>query len=79
MVALQRPAAVKGPRFFDAVQTGSTVTPSYDSIDLREYRYHLYRYGAAGSADYKLSEGSNFYLRGLFSDLWMTATSGPTL
>jgi len=52
----------------DAVQTGSKITPSYDSIDLREYRYHRYRYGTAGSADYKLSEGSNFYLRGLFSD-----------
>jgi TonB-dependent receptor len=52
----------------DAVQTGSTVTPTFDSIDLREYRYHRYRYGSAGSVDYKLSEGSSVYLRGLFSD-----------
>jgi len=52
----------------DAVQTGSTITPSYDSIDLREYRYHRYRYGTAGSVDYKLSEGSSLYFRGLFSD-----------
>ena len=52
----------------NAVQSGSTITPSYDSIDLREYRYHRYRYGTAGSVDYKLSEGSSFYLRGMFSD-----------
>ncbi len=52
----------------DAVQTGSTITPSYDSIDLREYRYHRTRYGSAGSLDYKLAEGSSIYLRGLYSD-----------
>jgi len=52
----------------DAVQVGNTVTPTFDSIDLRDYRYHRYRYGGAGSVDYKLSEGSNLYLRALFSD-----------
>ncbi|MGA3026169.1 MAG: TonB-dependent receptor, partial [Bryobacteraceae bacterium] len=52
----------------DAVQTGSTITPSYDSIDVREYRYHRYRYGFAGSLDYKLAEGSSVYLRYLYSD-----------
>jgi TonB-dependent receptor len=52
----------------DAIQTGNTVTPTFDSIDIREYRYHRYRYGSAGSVDYKLSEGSSLYLRGLFSD-----------
>jgi len=42
--------------------------PTYDSIDLREYRYDRTRYGFAGSSDYKLGEGSGLYLRGLYSD-----------
>src|SRR5882672_6988054 len=41
---------------------------TFDSIDIREYRYYRSRWGIAGSADYKLAEGSNLYLRGLFSD-----------
>lgn len=45
-----------------------TVTPSYDSIDLREYRYDRTRWGTAASVDYKLSEASNLYARGLYSD-----------
>lgn len=52
----------------DAVQTGNGISPSYDSIDLREYRYHRTRYGSAGSLDYKLGQGSSIYLRGLYSD-----------
>jgi TonB-dependent receptor len=40
----------------------------YESIDEREYRYYRSRWGLAGSADYKLSEGSNIYIRGLYSD-----------
>lgn len=39
-----------------------------DSIDVREYRYYRTRWGLAGSADYKLGEGSNIYARGLYSD-----------
>jgi TonB-dependent receptor len=39
-----------------------------DAIDIREYRYYRSRWGAAGSADYKLGEGSNIYIRGLLSD-----------
>jgi TonB-dependent receptor len=45
-----------------------TVTPSYDSIDIREYRYDRTRWGTAGSVDYKLSEGSSIYAHGLYSD-----------
>jgi TonB-dependent receptor len=52
----------------DAVQTGNTITPSYDSIDLREYRYHRYRWGLGGSLDYKLGERSGLYVRYLYSD-----------
>jgi TonB-dependent receptor len=40
----------------------------FAGTDLREYRYYRSRWGLAGSADYKLAEGSNIYLRGLFSD-----------
>ena len=40
----------------------------YESIDEREYRYYRSRWGLAGSADYKLGQGSNLYVRGLFSD-----------
>jgi TonB-dependent receptor len=39
-----------------------------DSIDVREYRYYRTRWGLAGSADYKLNEGSNLYARFLYSD-----------
>ncbi len=40
----------------------------FDSIDIREYKYYRTRYGVAGSTDYQLGQGSNIYLRGLFSD-----------
>jgi len=47
--------------------TTSSLTPHYDSIDLRDYQYYRTRWGLAGSTDYKLSEGSGIYLRGLYS------------
>jgi len=40
----------------------------FESMDEREYRYYRSRWGLAGSADYKLGQGSNLYLRGLYSD-----------
>ena len=47
-------------------------TPSqarwFDQTDIREYRYYRSRWGLAGSADYKLAEGSSIYIRGLYSD-----------
>jgi TonB-dependent receptor len=39
-----------------------------DAIDIREYRYYRTRWGLAGSADYKLGDGSNLYMRALYSD-----------
>jgi TonB-dependent receptor len=39
----------------------------FDEIDVRAYQYYRSRYGAAGSADYQLGNGSNIYLRGLYS------------
>jgi TonB-dependent receptor len=47
--------------------TLTSATPHYDSIDLRDYIYYRTRWGATASADYKLREGSNISLRGLFS------------
>ena len=48
--------------------TVTSLAPQYDSIDLRDYQYYRTRWGLAGSADYKLNEGSSIYLRGLYSD-----------
>jgi TonB-dependent receptor len=39
----------------------------FDEMDIREYAYYRSRYGAAGSTDYQLGNGSNIYLRGLYS------------
>jgi len=39
-----------------------------DNQDIREYKYYRSRWGVAGSADYKLSDASNIYFRGLYSD-----------
>ena len=47
--------------------TATSATPHYDSMDLRDYIYYRTRWGATASADYKLQNGSNISLRGLFS------------
>ncbi|HEY2645450.1 MAG TPA: carboxypeptidase regulatory-like domain-containing protein, partial [Candidatus Acidoferrales bacterium] len=39
-----------------------------DGMDIRQYRYFRTRWGLAGSTDYKISEGSNIYLRAFYSD-----------
>jgi TonB-dependent receptor len=44
-----------------------TLTPYYDTQDLRDYVYYRTRWGGTATADYKLREGSNISLRGLFS------------
>ena len=51
----------------EPVPTTSSLTPHYDSIDLRDYVYDRTRWGATGSVDYKLNEGSSISVRGLFS------------
>lgn len=43
--------------------------PFYDNNTIREYRYYRYRYGFAGSADYKLSDTTSFFAHGIYSDL----------
>jgi TonB-dependent receptor len=39
-----------------------------DAMDIREYRYFRSRWGLAGGLDYTLGNGSNIYLKGLYSD-----------
>jgi TonB-dependent receptor len=40
---------------------------TYNTQDLREYRYYRARWGFTGSADYRLGPGSTIYFRSLFS------------
>ena len=47
---------------------GGTNARYFDAIDVREYRYYRSRWGLAGSVDYKPSDGSTIYIRGLYSD-----------
>jgi TonB-dependent receptor len=39
-----------------------------DGSDIREYQYFRSRWGLAGSADYRLAQGSGLYFRALYSD-----------
>jgi TonB-dependent receptor len=41
---------------------------TFESMDVRQYTYYRSRWGLAGSTDYKLGNGSDIYLRGLFSN-----------
>jgi TonB-dependent receptor len=40
----------------------------FDSQDIRQYAYHRSRWGITGSGDYKIGEGSDIYIRGIYSD-----------
>ena len=51
-----------------ATLPGGTTARYFEAIDIREYRYYRSRWGLAGSADYKPSDGSTIYIRGLYSD-----------
>jgi TonB-dependent receptor len=42
-------------------------TATYSGADLREYRYYRGRWGLSGGLDYKLSQNSSIYARGLYS------------
>jgi len=52
----------------DLATVGGQQVRIFDSMDIREYRYYRSRWGLAGSADYKPSDGSTLYIRGLYSD-----------
>lgn len=56
------------PTNFGSGYSKYSATPHYDSMDLRDYVYNRTRWGATGSVDYKLREGSGIYLRGLYSN-----------
>jgi TonB-dependent receptor len=51
-------------RGIDDIEPGPAVT---GTMDIREYRYNRKRYGFGGGADYRLGQGSNIYVRGLYS------------
>jgi TonB-dependent receptor len=51
-----------------AIFPGTSFTPDYSSIAIREYKFNRNRYGLGGNVDYKLGESSDIYVRGLFSD-----------
>jgi TonB-dependent receptor len=54
-----------------ADENGNPVTPyvtTFDELTVREYLYDRTRYGFAGATDYKLSEDSDLYVHGLFSN-----------
>jgi len=57
----------RGINDLEPVPTTSSATPHYDTMDFRDYEYYRTRYGFTGSADYKLREGSDIAVRGLFS------------
>jgi hypothetical protein len=47
------------------IANGQTV---FDSIDIREYQYFRPRWGVAGSADYRIRDGSTVFARFLYSN-----------
>ncbi len=47
--------------------TVTSLTPHYDSIDLRDYMYYRTRWGLSGSSDYRLNSGSSLFVRGFYS------------
>ncbi len=49
--------------------TSTFQKPIYDDNTIREYRYYRNRWGYAGTADYKFSDSSSIYLKGLYSNL----------
>jgi TonB-dependent receptor len=51
-----------------ATLSNGTTVPWKDGMDIREYEYFRSRWGLAGSADYRIAEGSSIYFRALYSD-----------
>jgi TonB-dependent receptor len=49
-------------------QPNGSLSPYYESMDLREYVYYRTRWGLAGSVDYKFREDSSIYARALYSN-----------
>jgi TonB-dependent receptor len=49
-------------------QTGTKFIPDITSVAVRQYLYDRKRYGFGTSADYRLSDSTNLYVHGLFSN-----------
>src|SRR5581483_881473 len=47
--------------------TVTSVSPRYDSVDLRDYMYYRKRWGVSGSSDYRLNNRTSLALRGFYS------------
>ena len=58
----------RGINDIEPVPTVGDASPHYDSMDFRDYIYNRSRWGGTGSVDYKLGEGSEISLRGLYSN-----------
>ena len=58
----------RGINDIEPVPTPGDATPHYSNMDFRDYIYNRTRWGGTGSVDYKLNEGSNISLRGLYSN-----------
>jgi len=57
------------PFGFPVATSGTPVpAPNYTGTDLRLYKYNRNRYGFGGSADYKVGQSGDIFVRGLFSD-----------
>jgi TonB-dependent receptor len=52
----------------EPVPTPGDAVPHYSSQDLRNYAYDRTRWGATGSVDYNLGQGSDVSMRGLFTN-----------
>ena len=66
------------------LSTAPTTTRWFDTQDMREYRYKRSRWGFTGSADYNLGDGSDIYVRGIYSsfhdfgDKWVYSLTDNT-
>src|SRR5581483_6120855 len=47
--------------------TVDSLSPHYDSLDLRDYMYYRTRWGVSGSTDYRVNNNTSVVLRGLYS------------
>src|SRR4029077_1423273 len=47
--------------------TIDSLSPHYDSMDMRDYMYYRTRWGTSGSADYRVNNNSSLALHGLYS------------
>ena len=59
-----------GRGFDDLEPSFASGTTTYGNMQTREYLYNRSRYGFTGGADYKLNNGSNVYLKGMFSEFY---------